>query len=157
MSDQQKPDAALFDLDGTLALHTDREWFEYDKCETDRMCDMLGILFKSLANSMTYVIVLTGRPKQFEPHALRWMRQHGLEFDYLHMRPDGEINSNSEFKQRILTEEILPKFNVVAAFEDNPPVVQMLLDHGIPVFQPHRPGPVEQYRDPAELPYRPKE
>lgn len=145
-----KPDAVLFDLDGTLAIHTDREWHEYGKCETDRMCDMLGILFKSLANSMTYVIVLTGRPEQFEPQAIRWMHTYQLEFDYLHMRPDGEVTSNAEFKQRILTEKILPKFNVLAAFEDNPPVVQMLLSHGIPVFQPHRPGPVEQYYNPKE-------
>lgn len=147
-----KKKALFFDIDGTLAIHTDRAWNEYDKCETDKLCDVFGTLFHALMETDIYILVVTGRPSRYRQETNDWLIAKNLMFDALYMRDDGDQRSNREYKRAVLIEKIFPIFDVVSAFEDHPAVVQMLVDEFcIPTFQPHRVDEKYPHYNPQEL------
>lgn len=146
-----KQKAIVMDLDGTLALHTDRDWWEYDKCGSDAVCDVIGEVYRAYeARGDVAIIVMTGRPETYFNETALWLQNHGFRYHRLFMRAADDRSSNVYYKSHVLNTQIMPNFDVIAAFEDNPPVVEMMVGLGVTVFQPRRPDKPEKYYRPVD-------
>lgn len=67
-------------------------------------------------------------------------RYNGLSLpynDYLFMREPNDFRPNDVVKEEILTKYILPRYDVLMAFDDNEDNVKMFKKHNILTIQPH--------------------
>jgi hydroxymethylpyrimidine pyrophosphatase-like HAD family hydrolase len=130
-----KPVAAILDLDGTVALFDgQREWYEYDRCGGDRVCEAVKIVITALAMQGITVFALTGRPNAYRHQTMDWLEKNGIPFHFLLMRLDHDRTSNRIFKRGMYERYIVPVYDVLMAFEDNPKTVEMWRELGITTF-----------------------
>lgn len=145
--DPVKPKCIIVDLDGTLALRTNRSPFEYEKVESDRADFRMVTLIKEIMNECAFdVIFLTGREdvgrsrecttnwlvKHFGPPETKMDSFPGiLENWKLYMRAEGDKRSDQVVKREIYENRIAPYSDVVAVFDDRNKVVDMWRDIGL--------------------------
>lgn len=127
---------ALFDLDGTLALHTAREWDQYDLLHMDAVCPSVLALAIGIAKSGVRVIFLTGRPELYERETREWLTRAmppDVDFDLI-CRPSGDRSSNALFKASAV-DAIRDTGNIIVlAVEDYDKTVRMFHERGIPTL-----------------------
>lgn len=78
------------------------------------------------------VLIVTARKRQWEWQTRAWMEKHGVQFDRLFMREDSDQRKDVEVKRDILA-TIKQEFDVVCAIDDNPNVIALWNEQGIPV------------------------
>lgn len=80
------------------------------------------------------VVVVTARKAKWRILTLGWMRSVGAPFDihHVYMRRDYDRRHDVEVKRDILA-VIQQDFDVVHAFDDNPNVIALWVENGIPV------------------------
>lgn len=147
VADGEKPRAAIWDLDGTLANdaarahHVEvgpgqpRDWAAYfDAIDQDTPIEASMEILHALHAQGVRIIFLTGRPEYTRPKTERWLAGQGLTgYDELLMRPEGEVRPAGLFK----ADEILKlreRYHLVCAFEDRLDVAEHLRLAGVPVF-----------------------
>lgn len=126
----KKRQVVLCDLDGTLAIHTGRNPFDYSKIPTDKIDERL----KSVLKHLNYdIIFVSGREGTDECRKLteRWLAYNfGGEIS-LKMRRKGDFRPDEVVKAEIYHNEIEPYYEVIAVFDDRDKVVKMWRDLGI--------------------------
>jgi predicted kinase len=139
--DPALPSAIIVDLDGTLAMATDRGWFEYSKCATDVVIEPVRILINAMVSSgaAEHVIFLTGRDETGREAAERWLGEKpGFKMGETFLLFMKEANSNApdtETKMRTFEEHIRPYFRVLFVLEDRKRVVEAWREIGVRCFQ----------------------
>lgn len=142
-----KPKAAVWDLDGTLANDEarahfvevaeggERDWGAYfDAMEEDAPIAASMEILHALHAQGVRIVFLTGRPEYTRPKTERWLKMHGLTgYDVLLMRPEGERRPAGFFKVEEVT-KLREDYTLVCAFEDRIDVADALREAGIPVF-----------------------
>jgi len=78
------------------------------------------------------VILLTGRPDSYRPHTERWLKKHNISYDMLLMRDKDDWRPGAEVKEEIFRAEILGKYKILVAIDDNPKIVKMWTRLGVP-------------------------
>ncbi|CAN5185072.1 hypothetical protein BH23GEM4_BH23GEM4_22120 [soil metagenome] len=143
----EKPKAAVWDLDGTLAddraraHHVEvapgelRDWEAYfGAIETDTPIDASMEILRALHDRDVRIVFLTGRPEYTRPSTERWLAEHGMEgYDVLLMRPPGEARHAGEWKAEEIV-RLRERYRLVCAFEDRIDVAEHLRLAGVPVF-----------------------
>ncbi|UOR02046.1 hypothetical protein MUN77_01560 [Leucobacter allii] len=79
------------------------------------------------------VFVVTARSQRWEFLTRRWMRKWGIRYDWLLMRADGDLRKDRLVKTDILARIRARGFEVVAAIDDNPNVIDLWQAEGIEV------------------------
>lgn len=79
------------------------------------------------------VLVMTARARQWEPHTRGWLATHGVDFDALYMRNDGDYRPDTAVKAEMLHQAKQQGWNIIRAWDDNPSVVKLWEMEGIPV------------------------
>ena len=147
-----KPKAIIVDIDGTLALRTNRSPFDYEKACGDnaefRMCDIIKGLIES--ERMYEVFFVTGREDIGECRRIteEWLEDHVYskrghsgflpkENWTLLMRAKDDHRSDEIVKREIYENKIAPWFDVVAVFDDRDRVVKMWRELGLLCLQPY--------------------
>ena len=131
--DKDKPNAYVFDIDKTLAYHTDRGPFDYNKMMSDE--PILGIKKILLALSTdNFIFVLTGRPERVRSLTEKWLKENGIKFNCLIMKEGNEYQKSAITKKDSM-ESILEDYNVLAVFEDSVPCVDVYKELGLVVCQ----------------------
>lgn len=146
-----KPDAIIWDRDGTLAScfmrpsdRSDTSWAAFNAAlpfdaptPVAEGLKLTSILFPDIVNIMT-----SGRAEGDHPGDRRrrflmqdWIVKHSLPIDCLFMRSGGDQRRDSIVKLEILDRDILPRFNVLFAVDDRPQVVEAWESRGISVIQ----------------------
>ncbi|ALR71593.1 polynucleotide kinase/ligase [Anticarsia gemmatalis multiple nucleopolyhedrovirus] len=129
------PNAVLCDLDGTVALPTNRSFYDFDErvFEDAPRTDVIACV-QHLANVHNAVVVfMTGRSIVCEPSTRRWIDAHvKLDSYNLFMRPLGDHCKDSLLKLTLFNKYVRGQFNVVAVFDDRPCVVRTWQDLQIP-------------------------
>ena len=138
-----KTPVIVVDLDRTLC-RLDREWHEYERCDSDLVIEEVNVAVKALANSFRWnVIFLSGRPEFTRDRTILWLVRHGWAygrkgtrqpFDALYLRDDNDYRPGEEFKRDVLTNDIMPKYDVKLAFEDHDRTISMMRSLGITVW-----------------------
>ena len=136
--DPSLPVAYSFDLDGTLA-HTNGKRGPYDASkyyvdDVDEAIAYVGVALR-VATRADELIILTGRDAKYRLECEEWLKQQGVHYDRLIMRPEGDMRNDAVVKSDLWDEHIDGKFNVLMHFDDRRRVVNGLRRKGIKVAQ----------------------
>lgn len=140
-----KPNAIIFDLDGTLSNCTHRMHFVekstkdfdsfYSAMEEDTLVEPVRDMLMIYYSSNYRVIILTGRPECYREITETWLKKYEIPFFKLYMRPNNKKSTpDMIYKERTIA-EISKSFVIKAAVEDRDRVVKMWRDNGIFCFQ----------------------
>ena len=141
--------AVVFDVDGVLADANHRQeilftgsgrrknWKAFfaaagDDAVIEEVARVTELLDPSLA-----VVLLTARPTTIQDTTLAWLGQHGLRWDLLVMRPEGDFRASPDAKRMAVHELRSAGFDLRLAFDDDRRNVDMFHDEGIPCIYIH--------------------
>jgi hypothetical protein len=137
----------IFDLDGTLALIDDRrqlatrpngklDWdlfFAPENIKLDQPNIPVIAVYNLLQNEGYRMVILSGRDAISKTATMSWLRNNGIHFDELRMRPQGTFTPDDVLKKGWLDE--LGAENIFCVFDDRDKVVKMWRDNGLTCFQ----------------------
>ena len=142
----------IFDLDGTLALIDDRraiatkangkiDWdifFDPNNIQLDKPNWPVIQMAKTLKDAGNRIVIFSGRSKVTIDETRTWLRNHGVPFDVIKMRPNSggfKFMKDDKLKQQWLDDLFPNKDNILCVFDDRDAVVQMWRDNGLSCFQ----------------------
>ena len=143
MANKQK--IVLCDIDGTVADITHREhhlkrnekgrvnWEAFFALQSEDAVreHIKAMIYESWPDCK--VVFLTGRPEDYREVTEQWLNDNGFEYIELHMRPYGDRRPDYIVKSEfVLT--LMENYDIVIALEDREPVIKMLREVNIPVF-----------------------
>lgn len=133
--DFQLPFAYIFDLDGTLALMTDRSPFDWAKVGEDELNISVGATMKALKAAGFEIIILSGRDEECREETQKWLNKYELYHDMLLMRGNKDNRKDNIIKQELYEANVKGKYNVVGVFDDRDQVVSLWRSLGLTCFQ----------------------
>jgi phosphoglycolate phosphatase-like HAD superfamily hydrolase len=136
-----KPKAYIFDVDGTLAnvdpyIHLvrgpDRDYDAFHEASIDALpnLEVVEMLNRAFFDQH-HVLVVTSRTEKWRGVTSSWLAKHDLGHHALYMRKDGDFRPDYDVKKDIL-HSIKNHWNVVHAIDDNPNVIRLWEEYGIP-------------------------
>lgn len=130
------PWAIIVDIDGTLAHMNGRSPYDPTRYLEDSVDEVVRDLALSAMNHHDYrVIVCSGRDDTYRDVTEQWLRQHGIPFDELHMRPADDRRHDEIVKEQIFHDRIESRYNVRYVLDDRDRVVAMWRRLGLKVLQ----------------------
>lgn len=144
-----KTQTVIFDLDGTLALIEKRRlvadkgngkinwkvFFSPENIIMDEPNIPVIKTFQAMKQAGFRVGILSGRDAISFMETNIWLKENGVEFDFLKMRPKGSHTPDDVLKKQWLDELIAEGHEVMCVFDDRDKVVKMWRENGIPCFQ----------------------
>lgn len=139
--DSQKKDCIVVDMDSTLCANLTRRPFYTDdwaeKCIYDTpLAGPISVVRAQKITGTCDVIILTGRREDGRAQTEEWLKTYNVPYDRLFMRGQNDYTKGDAFKEKILNEFILPKYNVLFAMDDDNKCVQMYRRNGLICLQP---------------------
>jgi predicted secreted acid phosphatase len=147
MSEAEKPQAIIVDIDGTIAdcshraIHVNnlegrKNWSAFNsRMHLDEPKHRVLAIVQAMADKGVAVILLTGRFNEFKSVTLDWLGKHGVPFNTLIMRPDKDFRSDHVIKEELYEKCIQPFFDVVFVLDDRDSVVEMWRARGLCCLQ----------------------
>jgi predicted kinase len=129
--DATLPSAWIVDVDGTLAIKSDRSPYDWDRVGEDAPNESVAELVRSLALAGYKIVVVSGRDSVCRPQTESWLYQHGIPYDELLMRARGDVRKDSIVKLEILRGQIASRYNVRGVIDDRRQVVEMWRSLGL--------------------------
>jgi len=127
--------AIICDLDGTLAWLNGRSPFSYHQCDTDLLNESVFRILEKFWDTHK-IFIITGRSSTCRPETEKWLKQHGVKYEKLYMKPAGqERRPDVETKKEIFEQHLRNRFNVDFALDDRDRVVRMWRALGITCLQ----------------------
>lgn len=139
--------AIVVDIDGTVALRGEREWWDYDRVDEDApnepVIDVVKLLYRSLLTTEggVKVFVMSGRDDTCYHATLDWLAEHHVPCHALLMRDPtlvddkGNKLADSDVKEALYREHIENDYEVVAVFDDRDSVVKRWRELGLLCLQ----------------------
>jgi uncharacterized HAD superfamily protein len=136
-------DIVIVDIDGTVAdvghrLHhiqgpKRKNWKKFFEAmhRDEPIPEVIDRVREMAATSE--IVLVTGRPANYEGVTRQWLQRHEIPFDRLLMRRAGDHRADFVAKEDLLRE--LPIERVVLAIDDRAPVCEMYRRHGIEVWE----------------------
>lgn len=131
----------IVDIDGTVAYRNpnldggERSPFDYNLVHTDLPnLDVIQVI-KSLWESGSKLVFVTGRDDICFNQTYRWLVEHCPPFVKLYMRKNGDMRPDEVVKREIYDKHIKFDYNVVGVFDDRNKVVKMWRELGLTCFQ----------------------
>ena len=136
----KKKKCILVDVDGTLAKMKrgpgERSPFDWHRVSEDLPNIPVINLVNILSHSGEYVIiVLTGRDGVALEDTKDWLEYHGVEYDGIYIRPEGNNQKDSIIKHNIYVNHILPNYEVEFVLDDRDQVVNLWRSIGLTCLQ----------------------
>lgn len=75
------------------------------------------------------ILIVTGRPEHYRSRTEKWLKDQGVRYSRLFMRPDGDHRPDYEVKVEVLRE--YPKGQIVLAIDDRGPVCDAYEKNGV--------------------------
>ena len=138
-----RPPAVIVDVDGTLVdVSGVRHYVLEDPRRKDFHHFHLAAMFcppiastvalvRALWGSGVTVYIVTARKRRWLRHTQDWLWKHSIGYDALFMRADDDDRRDVLVKADIL-DDILTRHDVVLAVDDNPAVIALWQERGIP-------------------------
>lgn len=159
MSTTTKPQAVIWDMDGTLVdsrsrLHmadprhpefigeVDLDLFHSGSAHLPAHGWALALARSHVTVGLN-IVIMTSRSERYRPQAEYWLARNDVSYVKIFMRADDDEAPDSESKGRTL-DLVQAEFEVVSAVDDNPYVIALLEARGIHVtVAPGWPHPVD--------------
>ena len=78
------------------------------------------------------IVILTARSAHYEGETKEWLKKNDIPYDELVMRPaDDSKTKDAPLKEKLLKSKILPKYDVVKAYDDRKKNIKMFRANGI--------------------------
>jgi len=141
-------DAVVFDIDGVLADAAHRQdvlfggpgrrknWKAFFELAGDDAVIEEVARLTELIDPALCIVLLTARPTTIQDTTVAWLEQHGLRWDLLVMRPEGDYRASPDAKRMAVHELRSAGFELRLAFDDRRNV-DMFHDEGIPCIYIH--------------------
>lgn len=133
--DETKPHAYIFDIDGTLALMGERNPFDWRKVSKDAVNTPVKEILSLLKFAGFKIIILSGRDGICMQDTEKWLRQNGIEYDFLALRQKGDTRKDSIIKRELFDQYVAPHYYVKGVFDDRNQVVDLWRSLGLQCFQ----------------------
>lgn len=131
-----KPTVYVFDLDGTLADVAGRDPYNARSCDADPVHEHVMVLARLIAKQPDLgVVCVSGRREKHRAKTARFLAWHRVPFLGLFLRADKDSRPDYEVKEEILHRDLLPRYEILAVFDDRQSVVDMWRRNGIACFQ----------------------
>lgn len=132
-----RPTAWMVDLDGTLALNTHRNPYDWRAAGDDSPNFAVVTVSQALAThpSVTAIIVISGREERARDVSITWLKSKGVPFDVLLMRSNGDSRPDEAVKEELFRRHVEPFYCVIGVLDDRDRVVQMWRRLGLTCFQ----------------------
>jgi FMN phosphatase YigB (HAD superfamily) len=142
--------AYLFDIDNTLSDPSHREnllgqnpsdveWTEFFLASgADKPIESTLLVLRALQQDYK-IIVLTGRAEIARDITVKWLKQHGIEYDELIMRQPGDTSLPAVFKKEAYMTQIKPKYTVMGTFDDSSAIATMWGEVGLTSYLQRNP------------------
>lgn len=137
---RRKPQAIIFDLDGTLCDCEHRVHFMRERpkrreefhsaCVFDKVVPACKALIDMAEEKGIKVILLSARPARFKPLTEEWLTKNNIHYDQLILSHYPEL-SDPDYKLKMYRELIEPFTEVLFTVDDRDSVVQMWRDNAI--------------------------
>ena len=125
MTETDRPPAFIFDIDGTLAMRNGRDPYDWDLAGADLPNQAVIDVAQALDHAGHQLLYVSGRPEDIRTTTELWLHEHvGVEAPLL-MRPSRDFRSDVEIKREIYLNEIKPRYEVVAVFDDRTRIVEL--------------------------------
>ena len=132
--DSEKPRAIIVDLDGTLAIHTGRNPYDWSRVEEDALNEAVAAAAEGADKQTTKIILCSGRSEEARAGTERWLAKHNITYESLHMRPMDDQRPDYLVKEdmwRVVTKE----YYILYMLDDRNSVVNHARSLGFTVFQ----------------------
>lgn len=145
-----RKDAAIVDMDGTLAnvssirhlvdgINTKKDFHAFHEASEFVPANKQAVDFCVRQHRKgRVVLILTARMRQWEGATERFLTRELIPYapyvSPIWMRTDGDYRKDREVKAEILA-EIRKTYNVVAACDDNPSIIELWEAEGIPEIE----------------------
>lgn len=125
----------ICDLDGTLALVTNRNVYDTAKCENDTLNEPLWTVITCMMEMGYKLLLVTGRSDAYKTQTENWLRNNNIQYDVLLMRRQGDSRKDAIVKEEIYRNNIAPYWHPYVVFDDRNQVVNMWRNLGLTCFQ----------------------
>lgn len=138
-----RPQTVIFDIDGTLCdvssirhlVDSGMKNRNFDAFHTQSVnCPTFSWVAEAAREAKAAgfrVVQVTARQQKYEPHTSWWLADKGIPSDALFMRPNGDFRPDQDVKRDIL-DRIIKTHDIVKAFDDNPSIVSLWSEYGVP-------------------------
>lgn len=128
------PEALIVDVDGTIALLSDRSPFDYSKVAGDPPNENIVKIIGKLVPHYK-IIVVSAREDVCKEATMAWLDKYLPGWSELHMRKANDGRKDAIVKREIFENDIAPKYGVVGVFDDRNQVVNMWREIGLTCLQ----------------------
>ncbi len=134
--DPSLPMAILVDIDGTLAVMTDRGPFDWHRVGEDLPNRSVIVAATALWSAGYIIVCMSGRDAVCRPQTEAWLTEHVGVDGPLFMRAEGDNRKDSIVKRELFDAHIRGRYNVLFVLDDRNQVVDMWRHElGLPCFQ----------------------
>lgn len=143
-----KPNAVIFDMDGTLAdISSIRHHLTKFDATKRRVIKHFNKFHSESVNVPPHahvvnaaqiakmmgndVLIVTARKHMWRHHTAWWLAMHDIPSDAMFMRSNDDNRSDYEVKKDILS-TIKQAWNPIHAWDDNPSIIRLWTEEGIP-------------------------
>ena len=128
----------LVDVDGTLAKMKrgpgERSPYDWHRVNEDQPNRPIINLVNTLCDVYT-IIILTGRDGIALEDTKKWLKEYGVYYDEIYIRPEGNTQKDSIIKHNIYVNHILPHYDVEFVLDDRDQVVNLWRSIGLTCLQ----------------------
>ena len=130
------PYAVICDLDGTVAVMTDRGPFDPNVENDVPRAEVMDAVCGLASTQNAKILLVSGRKEEARTSTEEWMKINStFRHDALFMRQNDDNRRDSIVKREIYDIHIAGKYNVIAVFDDRPQVIrECWRPLGLPVF-----------------------
>ena len=135
-------DAEIFDMDGTMCdvsgirHYVTGETRNFHKFHTESVnCPTNPEVVEAAKRAHSEgraVLIVTAREFRFAFHTMFYLSGAGVEYEQMYMRRTNDFRKDYEVKKEILDLIRADGYNVVRAWDDNPNVIRLWEEEGIP-------------------------
>jgi predicted kinase len=133
--DESLPKAIICDIDGTLALSTGRNIFDWSQVHTDEVHHMVARVIGLFKMEGYKILITTGRDGSCENQTKKWLKDNQIGYDEYFTRPAGNNEKDCIIKERIYRNQIVTNYNVVLVLDDRNQVVDTWRKLGLECWQ----------------------
>ena len=137
--------AALFDIDGTLADVSHRRHFVesrpknwkafYSRMSDDTTNRQIALIAHALKRAGYRIVLVTGRPDEYETTTRIWLKRRFIIYDDLFMRKAGDNRPDEIIKAELLNKIQEAGYVIDMVFDDRKKVVDMWRSKGLLCLQ----------------------
>ena len=132
--------AVLVDIDGTVALHGDRDPYDTSRYHEDAVNEAVVTAVAALQSTGHCVLFCSGRDEKFRKVTMQWLHEKilwplGIMPVNLYMRPEGDTRRDDVVKLELFDQWIRDRYTVTCVFDDRDRVVKAWRGIGLTVLQ----------------------